>query len=203
MNHTPSLDEQGNVSSIEDLLDCLDGADHDGGRTSVDHILSAVGRRSFGPLLLLAGLITLAPVIGDIPGVPTLMAVLVVLVAIQLLLGRDHFWLPAWLLDRSLARDKLDRAVAWMRKPARAIDRVLHPRLRFLTQGLGALGIAVMCILIALAMPPMEIIPFTANGAGLALTVFGLALIANDGLMALLGYVITLGTLALVIVNLM
>ncbi|GHC30602.1 exopolysaccharide biosynthesis protein [Aidingimonas halophila] len=203
MNHTPSLDEQGNVSSIEDLLDCLDGADHDGGRTSVDHILSAVGRRSFGPLLLLAGLITLAPVIGDIPGVPTLMAVLVVLVAIQLLLGRDHFWLPAWLLDRSLARDKLDRAVAWMRKPARAIDRVLHPRLRFLTQGLGALGISVMCILIALAMPPMEIIPFTANGAGLALTVFGLALIANDGLMALLGYVITLGTLALVIVNLM
>lgn len=203
MNHTPSLDEQEGVSSIEELLDCLLGADDDGGRTSVDDIVTAVGRRSFGPLLLLAGLITLAPLVGDIPGVPTLMAILVLLVAVQLLMGRDHFWLPGWLLNRSFARDKFDHGVNWMRKPARAVDRVLHPRLRFLTQGLGTMGIAVMCIVIALAMPPMEIVPFTANGAGLALTVFGLALIANDGLMAILGYIITLGTVTLVVVNLM
>ncbi|HSH43115.1 MAG TPA: exopolysaccharide biosynthesis protein [Arenicellales bacterium] len=203
MSHTPSLDEGQGVSSIEELLDCLQDADHDGERSSVDDIVTAVGRRSFGPLLLLAGLIVLAPLVGDIPGVPTLMAILVLLVAVQLLAGRNHFWLPAWLLNRSVARDKLDQGIDWMRRPARAVDRVLHPRLRLLTQGLGTLGIAVMCILIALAMPPMEFVPFTANGAGLALTVFGLALIANDGLMALLGYIITLGTLALVLVNLM
>lgn len=33
---------------------------------------NAVGRRSFGPTLLLAGLVTLAPIVGDIPGVPVL-----------------------------------------------------------------------------------------------------------------------------------
>jgi hypothetical protein len=203
MKDTPSLDEHEGVSSIEELLDSLLGAEGDGGRTSVDDIVTAVGRRSFGPLLLLAGLVTLAPLIGDIPGVPTLMATLVLLVAVQLLMGRDHFWLPAWLLKRSIARDKLDRAVTWMRKPARVVDRVLYPRLRFLTRRLGTMGIAVMCIVIALAMPPMEFVPFTANGAGLALTVFGLALIANDGLIAILGYIITLGILTLVVVNLM
>lgn len=203
MSHTPSLDQRESVSSIEELLDRLLEADGDGGRTSVDDIVTAVGRRSFGPLLLLAGLITLAPLIGDIPGVPTLMAILVLLVAVQLLMGRDHFWLPAWLLNRSFARDKLVRGVNWMHKPARAVDRVLHPRLRFLTQGFGTMGVAVMCIVIALAMPPMEVVPFTANGAGLALTVFGLALIANDGLMAILGYIVTLGTLALVLVSLL
>jgi hypothetical protein len=203
MKDTPSLDEHEGVSSIEELLDSLLGAEGDGGRTSVDDIVTAVGRRSFGPLLLLAGLITLAPLIGDIPGVPTLMAILVLLVAVQLLMGRDHFWLPGWLLKRSIARDKLDRAVTWMRKPARVVDRVLYPRLRFLTRRLGTMGIAVMCIVIALAMPPMEFVPFTANGAGLALTVFGLALIVNDGLIAILGYIITLGILTLVVVNLM
>ncbi|WP_148254947.1 exopolysaccharide biosynthesis protein [Aidingimonas lacisalsi] len=202
MDQNRSLDEQGRVASIEQLLDCLDGADHDGERTSVDDIVTAVGRRSFGPLLLLAGLITLAPLIGDIPGVPTLMAILVLLVAAQLLFGRERFWLPGWLLNRAVSRDTFDRGIRWMRKPARGIDRLLHPRLRCLTQGIGVRGIAIMCMMIALAMPPMEVVPFTANGAGLALTVFGLALIANDGLLALLGYVVTLGTLAIVIANL-
>jgi hypothetical protein len=34
-------------------------------------------------------------------------------------------------------------------------------------------------------MPVMEVIPFSASGAGAALTAFGLALIAHDGLTAL------------------
>lgn len=53
-----------------------------------------IGRRSFGPLLLMAGLIILAPVVGDIPGVPSIMGVFIVLVSVQLLIGQEHFWLP-------------------------------------------------------------------------------------------------------------
>ncbi len=45
--------------------------------------MQAVGSRSFGPLLLVAGLVTLSPA-GDVPGVPTIMAAFVFLVAGQL-----------------------------------------------------------------------------------------------------------------------
>jgi hypothetical protein len=38
----------------------------------------------------------------------------------------------------------------------------------------------------------MELVPFSANVAGAALTAFGLALIANDGVFALVGYAITI-----------
>lgn len=55
-----------------------------------------------------------------------------------------------------------------------------------------------MCVLIAVAMPPMELVPFTATGAGAALTAFGLSLIAHDGLVALLAFAFTATTLALV-----
>ena len=44
---------------------------------------------------------------------------------------------------------------------------------------------AVGCVLTAAATPLMELVPFSANVAGIAVTSFGLALIAADGLMAL------------------
>lgn len=76
--------------------------------------------------MLLAGLITLAPVIGDIPGVPTIVGAVVFLFAGQLLFGRKCFWLPRWLLRRSIARDRLDVALGWLRRPARFCDRFLR-----------------------------------------------------------------------------
>ncbi|WP_438590661.1 exopolysaccharide biosynthesis protein [Halomonas borealis] len=48
----------------------------------------------------------------------------------------------------------------------------------------------------------MELVPFSANGGGLALTLFGLALLAEDGLMALAAYLLTGTTLALVVIGL-
>jgi hypothetical protein len=50
-----------------------------------------------------------------------------------------------------------------------------------LTRDAGTYVIAIACLAIAAAMPPMEVVPFSANGAGAALTAFGLALIAHDG----------------------
>ncbi|MDI5935357.1 exopolysaccharide biosynthesis protein [Halomonas kalidii] len=169
---------------------------------SLDTLLDSVGRRSFAPFLLLAGLITLAPVLGDIPGVPTLMALLVVLSATQLLVGRDHVWLPRWLLQRRVARERFVQATRWMERPASWVDRLIKPRLTWLTRPPAHLPVALTCLLIALAMPPMEVVPFSATGAGLALTLFGLALLANDGLLALLGYLLTAGTLGVVVTTL-
>lgn len=187
------------------LAGVLERIQHAGRRqesVSLGAILDSVGRRSFAPFLLVAGLITLAPLVGDIPGVPTLMAILVVLSSVQLLVGRDHIWLPAWLLERRVSRARFTEATRWMERPARWVDRLLKQRLVGLTRPPAHLAVALTCLLIALAMPPMEVVPFTANGAGLALTLFALALLANDGLMALLGYALTGGTLALVILNL-
>ncbi|MFG6177941.1 exopolysaccharide biosynthesis protein [Halomonas sp. THAF12] len=169
---------------------------------SLEAILDAVGRRSFAPFLLIAGLITLAPLIGDIPGVPTLMASLVVLVAAQLLLGRQHFWLPRVLLERRVSRERFLRVTGWLEKPARWVDCCLRARLTWLTRSPAHLPVALTCLLIGLAMPPMELVPFSANGGGLALTLFGLALLAEDGLMALVAYLLTGATLALVIIGL-
>lgn len=189
--------------SLEDLLDRIGESAAEREPVSLGAILDAIGRRSFGPLLLLAGLVTLAPIIGDIPGIPTVMALLVLLTAGQLLFRREHFWLPSWLLRRSVSQDGLCKALAWLRPPARFLDRWTRPRLRRFARGPAFYAIAGVCILIALGMPVMELVPFSANGAGLALTAFGLSLIARDGLLALIAFVVTGLTFGLIVYSLL
>jgi len=118
-------------------------------------------------------------------GVPTIMAILVLLMAGQLLFHRSHLWLPQWLLKRSISHAKMQKVLDWSRKPARFVDRYTHPRMTRLVEGKGQYLVALVCIAIALAMPLMEIVPFSANFAGLALSSFGLALISRDGALAM------------------
>lgn len=153
-------------------------------------MMEAVGRSSFGALLLLGGLVTLSP-LDVIPGIPTLIALAVLVVCVQLLAGRRRFWLPAWVLKRSITHRRFSRALSWLKGPARFADRLVRPRLTALTTDAAVKVIAVGCILVALAMPFMELVPFSANLAGVALTAFGLAIIAHDGLLALVAFAAT------------
>jgi hypothetical protein len=183
---------------LEDILDRLEESGEAHGQVSLDAMLETVGRRSFGPILLVAGLIALSPLSG-IPGMPSVLGLLVLLVAGQLLLRRTHFWLPRWMLRREVNHRKLCQATGLMRRPARVIDRFLRPRLTFLTRHVGACVIIVVCVLIALSMPPLEILPFTASLSGAALSTFALALISNDGLVAVIGFLITGGVVGVVL----
>ncbi|WP_231566352.1 exopolysaccharide biosynthesis protein [Litchfieldella xinjiangensis] len=187
--------------NLNELLDNIERFAPDCDQVTLDDLLSAVGRRSFGPFLLVAGLITLAPIISGIPGVPSLMAIMVLLVAVQLLMRREHFWLPAWLLKRSVSKRNMHKTIRWLRKPASYVDGLLRPRLVMLTGDVGIVVIAISCVVIAIAMPPMELVPFSVNGAGVALVAFGLALIARDGLLALLAFLAAGGTFTAVAVN--
>lgn len=185
------MSEPTDATNLTELIETLEQMERESPKVSVEDIVNAVGRRSFGPLLLIAGLITLAPVIGDIPGMPTLMALLVLLVSTQLLAGRKTFWLPKWLLNRSVSRNRFDKALHAIKKPAQWVDGLLGTRLKWMSGYMGMRATALACLLVALAMPPMEFIPFSANGAGLALTLFGLGLVARDGLVLSLGFLIT------------
>lgn len=187
------------VTDLEGLLARIEQAKTVEHRVTLGRIIDSIGHRSFGPLLLLPGLVTVAPLIGDIPGVPTLMAALLWLTTGQLLMGRERLWLPGWLRERSAASDALSTAVRRLRPVARVIDRWTGPRLTFLVRGSGTYVIAVVCLGIAAAMPPMELIPFSATGAGVALTVFGVSLMTKDGLLAVIGLTVTAGTFGFVL----
>ena len=190
------------ITNLEQLLERLGDAKGDRGRVTVDAMLDEIGHRSFGPLILFAGLVTLSP-IGDIPGVPSIIAVFVVLICGQMLAGRKYFWLPQWLLKRSVSQKRFDKALGWLQRPAAWVDRLIRPRLAAVTGVAGRRAIAVTCLIIGLALPLMDFVPFSASGGGTALTAFGLAVIAHDGVLAILAFAATTGVLAAVVMHLL
>lgn len=188
------------ITNLEQMLDRFEESARGEERVSLGAIVEAVGARSFGPLLLMAGVIMVSPLSG-IPSIPTSMAIVILLIAGQLLFCRKYFWLPRWLLRRSLASDKFTRGIKLLRRPARFIDGWLRPRLSVFIDGISIYVIAGVCVLIAVCLPVMEIVPFSAHGAGLALTAFGLSLIARDGLLAVIAFAVTGITFGLLIYN--
>ena len=195
-----SQQNEAQPNNLRRLLDKLEAAPEEKqDQVTLGDIVEAAGARSFGPLLLVAGLVAASP-IAAIPGMPTTLGVLVALITVQFLLRRRHFWLPRWLLNRRLKRETYCKALRWMRKPAHFIDHFLRPRLESVTRRTGLYAIALICALIGVAMPSLEVVPFSAHVAGLALTAFGLALIANDGVVGLVALGITAGAVAFALV---
>lgn len=182
------------------LLKKLEQAGQSDDRVSIEDMLQATGQRSFGALLLVPGLLVFSPLSG-IPGLPTFFAIMVSLIALQLLIGRRHFWLPQWLLHRTAPRSKYRRAIGFLKKPAAFIDRLLRRRLTFLTKGPAVYLNAVICLLIAATMPPLELIPFGNSTAGAALSILGLGMMARDGAMTLAALAF-LGALAFMLMRL-
>jgi len=174
------------LSSLGELIDRIDKHILEKKVISIGDILEVAGRKSFGTILFLAGIITLAPLIGDIPGVPTIMGIIVFLTSVQMLLQKNNLRLPQFILRRSVRRENLHKTLNKLRSPVNFIDRILRPRLMVLTEGFMLYVIAVLCLCTALLMPIMELIPFSANIAGFILTFFGLSILTNDGLPALI-----------------
>ncbi|MEH3023437.1 MAG: exopolysaccharide biosynthesis protein [Pseudomonas oryzihabitans] len=170
---------------LQSFLACLERVGKSPEQVSVHHLIDAIGSRSFGPMILLPGVLAISPLTG-IPGIATAIAVFVMLVSGQLLLGRDHFWLPRWVLERNVSRRKLRKSLRLLQKPARWVDKVVKSRMRVLTSRPAHFVTALLCILIAATMPVLDLVPFANTTAGLALTSFALSLIARDGLLFLL-----------------
>jgi hypothetical protein len=178
------------------MLDGLAAAGRKEKEVPVRHIRDVVGRRSFAPLLLVVSLFGFTP-LGSVPGIPTLLAVFVILIAAQILVGCESLWLPKVLLDRKVEGEKLTQAAKSLRPAARWIDRVLRPRLEFLTLRPSSYVIALVCIFIALTVPPLELIPFVDLPLWAALVAFSLALATHDGLLAIAAFILTATGVAL------
>lgn len=185
------MDEHRDPADIEELLDRIEAGAADRSHVSIGEMMDSVGRRTFGPVVLLVGIILVTPLSG-LPGMPTLMGLLTLLTLGQVLIGRKHFWLPAWLVRRHVPRHRLVQGLELLRPAARRIDRLIRPRLSPLVRGPGLYVMALACMVISVVMPATELVPFSASIAGLALMTFGLAIISKDGLLALIAWGIAL-----------
>ncbi|TCP60349.1 hypothetical protein EV663_11028 [Rhodovulum bhavnagarense] len=186
MDDGQGMHRSGEALTVNAVLDRL-VASIQSDRVSVAEIVQGLGERSFAPLLLLPALILVSPV-SSIPGMPTMGALIMGLVTVQMLFGRSSLWLPRTLARRSIPARRMCRAVKWLRRPAGWVDRHVRPRLLRLTrQPLSSVAL-LTCLAVTLVMPLMEFVPMLATVAASAITLFAIGLMTLDGAYIIAGY---------------
>jgi hypothetical protein len=186
---------RGDPSSVGEVLDRLDQLANGNESVSAGDTVEAFGSRSYGPFLLVPALLELSP-LGSVPGVPTVLAAVIILFAGQMLLGRRHFWLPRLVRERRFRVARLSKATRTMRPLSERVDRWFHGRLPGLTRGPFIRVAAAVCVVLALTVPPLELVPFASSVPMGAIALFGLALLVRDGALMIAAVVLACGALA-------
>lgn len=184
------------LHSVCDVMNMLRATADAHDKVTIGNVLDAVGDRSYGPALMIPALIEITPV-GGIPGVPSFLALLIALMAAQLLFDKDHLWLPAFVQKRSVSGAKLHKAADKLDPLAIRLDRWFHGRMsRLIRQPWPRLA-AGLVILLCLAVPPLELVPFASTAPMLAIAAFGLALLVRDGLLMIAAFALSLAALGI------
>jgi len=180
---------------LVDIADRIAQASN-GGRVSVGDVISAIGQRAFGPLLLVFALIALSP-IGAIPGASIVTGALIILVSIQIIMGRQTPWFPARLTQISVgsgkARSSVDRIKPYLAK----VDKLISQRWRQLLRPLSVRVVALLCIVLAATMYPLAIVPGGVAAPAFAIVILSLGLASHDGMILAIGIICSIAALGL------
>lgn len=138
------------------------------------------GRRAFGLLTFFASLPCFIPAPG---GVGVVSGAVLILLGLQMLVGREQPWLPQRWRRHGISGTTLKR---WLVRAERwfvRLERVTGPRWpRMHSRGAQRMsGLLLSGLAIAIALP----IPFTNYPFGLVAVIYALALIEEDGLLLL------------------
>lgn len=174
-------------TTLTELLEQLDRS-NDRPELSVNDVMYAIGERGYAPLTLILALIAMLPT-GAVPGVPSVCGVSIAMVSVQLVFGKRYPWLPARLRRLSISHARYTKTAERIKPWTRRLDRLVKPRLDVLVEGGASRLIGVLFVVLAICMPPLEILPFAAAAPAGAIALISLGLAGRDGLWVLLGLV--------------
>lgn len=148
---------------------------------TVQDIVHRVGDRGFGLLLLVLSLPSALPVPAAGYSVP--FGILLLVLAVQMLMGKVHPVFPRRLQNLKLSRgftEKLISGAAWIFEK---LEWVIRPRMRWIggRAGLMTMGILVLIMSILMLIP----IPLTNTFPAFVIFLIGIGLTEEDGLFAI------------------
>ncbi|MFT4901925.1 MAG: hypothetical protein ACI81V_001205 [Lentimonas sp.] len=160
---------------------------------SIGEMTSAVGEKGFGLILLVLALPSALPV--PAPGYSTPFGIVITLVALQMLFGRDTLWLPQRLrvirIKPSLARKMLGAATKFLHYS----ERWIRPRQRWIRSKAGQAALALVIIVMANLM--ILPIPLTNTAPAMVIFLIGIGLAEEDGLLAIMAFALGCAAIAL------
>jgi hypothetical protein len=183
--------------ALSDVLDQLEKAAH-GKSIPIGEVVEHLGRKSFASLMLIFSLISTSPA-SAIPGITATVAVIVFLLAVQMIVGRDCVWLPDFVARRHMSTAKLCKGIGWLRKPVQWVERFLRPRLTFLLHRPWIFVPLVLILALTLVMPVLEAVPTSGSIASAVIALFAAGLLTHDGALVAGSLILLLGVPAAIL----
>lgn len=177
--------------TLSEVLDQLEQAAH-GDAVTIQEVVEKLGRHSFASLMLIFSLISTSPA-SAIPGITAIVAVIVFILAGQMLLGRKCLWLPQVITRRRMSTRKLCKGVRWLRKPVHFVERFLKERLTFLLHRPWLYLPLLLVLGLTVFMPFMELVPTSGSIASAIIACFAAGLLTRDGALVIVAFVLLLG----------
>src|SRR5688572_21084064 len=168
----------------EVLRDLVEG---EGERVTFREILAELRHRALGFALLIFALPCCLPMP---PGIPTVCGIAVVVIAVNLIAARRRLWLPAAIADKSVARADLRRMVDRLLPYLERLEKVCKPRFPIVTDPVGKvlIGIVIFALGFIMILP----IPLLGNmPPGFAASIIAIGMTERDGLVVLIGTVLS------------
>lgn len=177
---------------LSEILNSV-AADETRERVSIADLLEVMRDRAFGALMLIFAVPNVFPLP---PGSSAILGTPLIFLTAQLALARPTLWLPRFITDRSVPRSDFAATVAKVSPWLAKIEKLLRPRLSYLTRPPFEQLIGVMCLVLAifLFLP----IPLGNMPPALAICLFSLAIVERDGVAAIVGWLIAIASIAIV-----
>ncbi|CAN7289170.1 exopolysaccharide biosynthesis protein [Phyllobacterium sp. LjRoot231] len=121
-------------------------------RVSLDDILSTLSERSFGALMILFAALNLVPLP---PGTSTIFGIPLVLLSIQLLLGFEKPWFPAFMRRKSMRAETYRSFITRLEPMLIRFEKLARPRYWFVPQIIVERVVSI----VALSMSLIVILP--------------------------------------------
>lgn len=184
-----------NGNSAKNLTGLLDDIESvvKGRNISLGDIVGHFKSRGFGPLLLIPALLLILPT-GAIPMVPSLCGLLIGFVCLQMLIGREHPWIPPYIQNFSIPRKTLVNAIKRAKPYTSRIDYVVHKRLEILIGPVSKRLTALICLVLCGFVIVIGFIPMLPAILAVPIMLFGLGYIAQDGLLVAIGFLAAFGS---------
>lgn len=129
-------------------------------RISFDDILVALSERSFGALLILFSALNLLPLP---PGSSTIFGIPLVLLSIQMLIGLENPWFPAFLRRKSMRTETYRSGIAKLESVLARFERLARPRYwlfpQIIVERVVSIVALLMSLIVILPIPLINQIP--------------------------------------------
>lgn len=179
------------------LKEIADTKNNDSDKVTLFDIKTALHERGFGILVIIFSLPLSVPIPVP-PGYTTILSIPLILFSLQLLFGFDSPWLPHWLERKSFQRSTLALVVEKTSPMLKKIEKFMKPRMSFIFYGPGEKILAFIMLFSALsiALP----LPLTNFVPAIGTTLISLGIMSKDGLLSILGVLVSLCGLLLTLV---